>query len=345
MQALCGFAIDKNTVKCEFTMRRIKDIIRKKLYDRQNRCVFYGDNMDNILRKKRIRRIALIILAAAAVAAALFAADFERADYRQALGDTVKEAQSLLLEAETGYEKGQYLPDIVVAFSEDIDTAKAVYEDKSSVYEEQKAAYEALKESIGEFKKAANREDLTKKEIEKAKAEKDKSKSDKKSSKTSETNSGSRAGNCDKKSSSKDKAAEDEKITVSIQIRCDNLSNDMSKLTDEAKAPYVPSDGVILSRTKYRCEKGATVYDVLYAACRNHNIHIESNYTPVYGSYYIEGINHLYEFDAGSESGWMYRVNGAYPDYGCSSYRLADGDSIVWAYTCNLGKDLGHEYN
>ena len=119
----------------------------------------------------------------------------------------------------------------------------------------------------------------------------------------------------------------------------------MSKLTDEGKAPYVPSDGVILSRTKYRCEKGTTVYDVLYAVCRNNNIHIESSYTPVYGSYYIEGINHLYEFDGGSESGWMYRVNGRYPDYGCSSYKLKDGDSIVWAYTCNLGKDLGHEYN
>ena len=303
--------------------------------------------MDNILRKKRIRRIALVALAAICVIGGIFALNVERADYRASLGEVVADAENLLLEAETGYEKGQYLPDTVVAFSGDIEDAKAVYEDKSSVYEEQKAAYEALKESIGEFKKAANKEDLTKKEIakEKAKADKDKSGSDKKSSKASEKKSGSsKAGKSDKKPSS-DKAAEDEKITVSIQIRCDNLSNDMSKLTDEAKAPYVPSNGVILTKTEYKCEKGTTVYDVLYAVCRNHNIHIESSYTPVYGSYYIEGINHLYEFDGGSESGWMYRVNGRYPDYGCSSYKLKDGDSIVWAYTCNLGKDLGHEYN
>ena len=302
--------------------------------------------MDNILRKKRIRRIALAALAAICVIGGMLALNVERADYRAILGNAVADAENLLLEAETGYEKGQYLPDKVVAFSEDIEAAKTVYEDKSSVYEEQKAAYETLKESIGEFKKAANKDDLTKKERakEKAKADKDKSESDKNSSRTPETKSGSKAGKSDKKSSS-DKAVKDEKITVSIQIRCDNLSNDMSKLTDEGKAPYVPSDGVILSRTKYRCEKNATVYDVLYAVCRNHNIHIESSYTPVYGSYYIEGINHLYEFDAGSESGWMYRVNGRYPDYGCSSYKLKDGDSIVWAYTCNLGKDLGHEYN
>lgn len=303
--------------------------------------------MEDKLKKKRIRRIALAALAVVCVIGGIFALNVERADYRVGLGEVVADAENLLLEAETGYEKGQYLPDTVVAFSEDIEDAKAVYEDKASVYEAQKAAYETLKESIGEFKKAANKEDLTKKEIakEEKKADKDKSESDKKSSTTSETKSGSRDGKSDKKSGSKDKADKAEKITVSIQIRCDNLSKDMSKLTDEAKAPYVPSNGVILGKTEYKCEKGTTVYDVLYAVCRNNNIHIESSYTPVYGSYYIEGINHLYEFDGGSESGWMYRVNGRYPDYGCSSYKLKDGDSIVWAYTCNLGKDLGHEYN
>lgn len=303
--------------------------------------------MEDKLKKKRIRRIALAALAVVCVIGGILALNVEKADYRASLGNAVDDAENLLLKAETGYEKGQYLPDTVVAFSEDIEAAKAVYEDRASVYEEQKTAYETLKENIGEFKKAANKEDLTKKEIakEKAKEEKDKSESDKKSSKTSEAKSGSKAGKSDKKSSSKDKAAKDEKITVSIQIRCDNLSNDMSKLTDEAKAPYVPSNGVILGKTEYKCEKGTTVYDVLYAVCRNNNIHIESSYTPVYGSYYIEGINHLYEFDGGSESGWMYRVNGVYPDYGCSSYKLKDGDSIVWAYTCNLGKDLGHEYH
>ena len=294
--------------------------------------------MDNILKKKRIRRIALAVLAVVCVIGGAFALNVERADYRDSLGNAIEEAEDLLLEAETGYEKGQYLPDTAVAFSEDIESAKAVYEDKSSVYEDQKAAYEALKESIGEFKKAANKEDLTEKEIakEKQESETDKSQSDKKENNASDKkNSGNKAASSKK---------EEDKITVSIQIRCDNLSDDMSKLTDEAKTPYVPSNGVILGETEYKCSRGTTVYDVLYAVCRNNNIHIESSYTPVYGSYYVEGINHIYEFDGGSESGWMYRVNGKYPDYGCSSYKLADGDSIVWAYTCNLGKDLGHGY-
>ncbi len=40
----------------------------------------------------------------------------------------------------------------------------------------------------------------------------------------------------------------------------------------------------------------------------------------MYNSYYVEGIGNLYEFDCGKESGWMYKVNGRFPNYGCSSY-------------------------
>ena len=58
-------------------------------------------------------------------------------------------------------------------------------------------------------------------------------------------------------------------------------------------------------------------------------------------SAYVEGINNLYEFDVGSLSGWMYNVNGWYPNYGCSRYQVKDGDVVEWRYTCDLGYDLG----
>ena len=61
----------------------------------------------------------------------------------------------------------------------------------------------------------------------------------------------------------------------------------------------------------------------------------------MYNSHYIEGINNLYEFDCGELSGWMYSVNGWYPNYGCSRYQVQDGDVIEWHYTCDLGEDLG----
>ncbi len=30
-------------------------------------------------------------------------------------------------------------------------------------------------------------------------------------------------------------------------------------------------------------------------------------------SVYVEGINNIYEFSCGEQSGWMYEVNGVYP--------------------------------
>ncbi|MBS5645235.1 MAG: DUF4430 domain-containing protein, partial [Clostridiales bacterium] len=89
-------------------------------------------------------------------------------------------------------------------------------------------------------------------------------------------------------------------------------------------------------------EEGETVFDVLKRACSRAGIQMEYSWTPVYNSYYVEGINHLYEFDCGNQSGWMYQVNGWYPNYGCSAYTLKDGDAIVWRYTCKgYGADLG----
>ena len=70
-------------------------------------------------------------------------------------------------------------------------------------------------------------------------------------------------------------------------------------------------------------------------------IHMESTWTPAYNSAYIEGIGNLYEFDCGAESGWMYAVNGWFPNYGCSQYALQDGDTGTWVYTCELGRDVG----
>lgn len=135
--------------------------------------------------------------------------------------------------------------------------------------------------------------------------------------------------------------ADEELITVRLEIRCDTLAADLSKLRDPALEAYVPADGTILSVEEVEVKKGASVYDVLDMVCRDKGIHMEAVYTPSYGADYIEGINYLYEFDAGEQSGWMFKVNGVFPNYGCSDYILEDGDSIVWAYTCDMGKDLG----
>lgn len=133
-----------------------------------------------------------------------------------------------------------------------------------------------------------------------------------------------------------------ENVTVTLEIRCDTLSQDMSKLENPAIEEYIPRDGVILKKTTYKGTTENTVFDALNTLCRNNDIQLDFSYTPMFESNYIKGINYLYEFDGGPQSGWMYKVNEWFPNYGCSSYYLRDGDVIVWCYTCEgLGADVG----
>ncbi len=129
--------------------------------------------------------------------------------------------------------------------------------------------------------------------------------------------------------------------TCTIEIRCDTILDHLDLLND-AKKSYVPSDGCILSATTVAFSEGESVFDILRRVCEEKDIQLEYSWTPVYDSYYIEGIHQLYEFDCGNESGWMYKVNEVFPNYGCSSYEPKAGDSIVFLYTCKgYGADIG----
>ena len=131
------------------------------------------------------------------------------------------------------------------------------------------------------------------------------------------------------------------KMSCTIEIRCDTILNNMQDLKPGLDV-YVPDSGTILPTTTITFTEGETVFDVLKRICDARGIQIEYSYTLLYGSYYVEGINNLREFDCGQQSGWMYKVNGWFPNYGCSKYILDDGDEIVWCYTCKgLGTDVG----
>ena len=131
--------------------------------------------------------------------------------------------------------------------------------------------------------------------------------------------------------------------TCYFAIECSTILNNLDQL-DPAKLELIPSGGVILARTAVTFYEGESVFDVLQRVCKERGIHMESSWTPIYNSAYIEGIHNLYEFDCGSLSGWMYRVNGWYPNYGCSRYQLQDGDVVEWRFTCDLGNDIGGGY-
>lgn len=129
-------------------------------------------------------------------------------------------------------------------------------------------------------------------------------------------------------------------LTCTFSISCATILDNMDAC-DKSKRDLVPEDGIIFPETEVPFSDGESVFDVLQRVCQENKIHMESNWTPLYNSAYIEGIHNLYEFDVGPLSGWMYAVNGWFPNYGCSRYQLKDGDKVEWRYTCDLGYDIG----
>lgn len=97
---------------------------------------------------------------------------------------------------------------------------------------------------------------------------------------------------------------------------------------------------VPLPPTEMEVFEGDTVLDVLIRITQRKKIQMD--YRGGQGATaYVEGIDNVYEFDRGQGSGWMYRVNGIFPDRGAGIVPLLPGDRVEWLYTTNLGEDLG----
>ncbi len=143
-----------------------------------------------------------------------------------------------------------------------------------------------------------------------------------------------------------DDITEDSEV-VSISISCKTVLSNMDKLPDRLRdEKYVPSDGVILEETQLVLRKGDTVFDILQRVTKHNKIQMDflGADKSVYNSVYVKSINHLYEFSCGPLSGWMFRVNGIFPNHGASKVTLKDGDRIEFLYTCDLGEDLGYQF-
>ncbi len=108
------------------------------------------------------------------------------------------------------------------------------------------------------------------------------------------------------------------KIYCTYTIDCSSILNH----TDTLQSNYqIPSNGIIYSQT-VEIEEGDTVMSILKKTGISTDISLG----------YVKGIDGLYEFDCGSESGWTYSVNGTKPNVGASKYSVSDGDVIQWTY-------------
>lgn len=71
--------------------------------------------------------------------------------------------------------------------------------------------------------------------------------------------------------------------------------------------------------------------EAIKAATLENNIEIKENRG------YIRAIGGLSEKDCGGASGWMYCVNGAFPNVSSDKYLINNNDRIELHYTVNFG--------
>lgn len=124
----------------------------------------------------------------------------------------------------------------------------------------------------------------------------------------SQSNSGQTSNNQSNNSStnsSSNQQPTNEKITINIQVI--GMGNTMMS-------------GILT------VDKGASVYTVLTQLASQNGLSVSGT------KIYVKGIGDLFEKQHGSLSGWMYSVNGVYPNKSCGYYYLDNNDSVVWRY-------------
>lgn len=184
-------------------------------------------------------------------------------------------------------------------------------------------------------KKTSKKKSQKKKDSKKTKSSTDKKKktsakttSKKKTTKTKNTKETTKTTTASKNESTA-QTAENQTTEAKQEQSCEFLISCKTVLSNKSalQSNYqVPSGGKIYEK-KMEFEEGDTVMDVL----KRTGVDIDVS------KGYVAGIDGLYEFDCGKNSGWMYRVNGKFPNYMAGKCKLHDGDKVEWLYTCVRG--------
>ena len=135
-----------------------------------------------------------------------------------------------------------------------------------------------------------------------------------------------------KGTTAKTKTTTSSTITCTVTVECKSILSHMDNLKAGHEA-YVPSNGYMINGCTVTVKNGSSAYDAVKTACDEQGVHINA----VSSSYgiYVAGFNNIDEKDCGSESGWLYSVNGRLPSKSCGKYILSNGDNVVFTYTCS----------
>ncbi|MGG0458844.1 DUF4430 domain-containing protein [Bacillus mycoides] len=86
------------------------------------------------------------------------------------------------------------------------------------------------------------------------------------------------------------------------------------------------NEGYLLAAKKVDVQEGDTVYSVL----KSTGLDVDASGSK--GDVYVKGIENLYEKDVNDNSGWKYRVNGAFPNRSAGVVTVKPGDKVEWVY-------------
>ncbi|MCL1848212.1 MAG: S-layer homology domain-containing protein [Clostridiales bacterium] len=93
--------------------------------------------------------------------------------------------------------------------------------------------------------------------------------------------------------------------------------------------------GTIVGSTSVTIDKDANAFDLLREVLDERGLGYSFNMK----TGYVESVDGLSEFDNGPQSGWMIRVNNQLIREGSETFRLNDGDSILWFYSNDWTKE------
>lgn len=127
-----------------------------------------------------------------------------------------------------------------------------------------------------------------------------------------------------------------------VNGRSVTMSVSLETIKDKINYNYM-----LIPETEYAIEENDTVFDLLMRVTASNGIPVDysGSHNSVLSTVYIKGINNVYEMEYGDLSGWMYMVNGEFPDCSCGEYELNDGDCVEWVYSRDIGHDITDEEN
>ena len=150
-----------------------------------------------------------------------------------------------------------------------------------------------------------------------------------------------------------EQAESHEKQTINVSLVAAEPAEPTGTITVTVKVMVPPSDtsklytykhnsgvyeNLVTGNASVTVASGTSVRDAMVQVLDANNI---SYYEKSNG--YFPMIGGLEEMARGSNSGWMYLVNGAMPDVAAQDYKLTSASTVTWFYTDDYTNDYGSE--